>query len=103
MQAQMQSVAASNPKCCSKGAVTIRAAQRPSASSRWPSSHAALRRHRSGENLVEEMTSGAVLHLEDPGVGVEAQFSGEAFLDLSLGSRFFAEAATEQPVSWTRI
>src|SRR5690242_13711528 len=65
--------AASNPKCCSKGAVTIRAAQRPSASSRWASSHAAVRRHRSGENLVEEMTSGAVLHLEDPGVGVEAQ------------------------------
>ena len=49
------------------------------------------------------MTSGAVLHLEDPGVGVEAQFSREAFLDLSLGSRYFAEAAAEQPIRWTRI
>src|ERR671934_349973 len=99
----MQSVAASNPKCCSKGAVTIRAAQWHSPSLRWPSSHAAKSGDGSGENLVEEMTSGAVLHLEDPGVGVEAQFSREAFLDLSLGSRFFAEAAAEQPVRWTRI
>src|SRR4029077_5553146 len=52
---------------------------------------------------VEEMTSGAVLHLEDPGVGVEAQFSREAFLDLSLWSGFFAEASAEQPVRWTRV
>lgn len=57
----------------------------------------------SGENLVEEMTSGTVLNLQDPGVGIEAQFSCEAFLDLSLGSWFFAEAAGEQPIRWTRI
>ena len=57
----------------------------------------------SGENLIEEMTSGAVLYLKDPGVGVEAQFPREAFLDLSFRSRFFAEAAAEQPVRWTRI
>ena len=49
------------------------------------------------------MTPGAVLHLENPRVGVEAQFSRKALLDLGLRSGLFAEAPTEQPVRWTRI
>ena len=36
---------------------------------------------RSGEDLIEEMTPGAVLDLDDPGVGVESQFPDQAFLD----------------------
>src|SRR5262249_57154246 len=43
------------------------------------------------------------LDFEDPGVGVEAQFPREAFLDLRLRSRLLAVAPAEQPIRWMRI
>jgi hypothetical protein len=57
----------------------------------------------SGNDPIEEMTPGAVLDFEDPGVGVEAQFPREAFLDLRLRGRLLAVAAAEQPIRWMRI
>ena len=58
---------------------------------------------RSGDNPIEEMTSGAVLDFEDPGVGVEAEFPREAFLDLCLRSGLLSVAPAEQPVRWMRV
>src|SRR5262249_3209694 len=41
--------------------------------------------------------------LEDPRVRVEAEFPREAFLDLGLRSRLFAEAPAEHSVRWPRV
>src|SRR6516162_5365662 len=49
------------------------------------------------------MTPCAVLDLDDPRVGVEAQFPREAFLDLGLRSGLFAEAAAERPIRRPRV
>lgn len=58
---------------------------------------------RSGKNMIEEMTTGAVLNFENPRIGIEAQLPREAFLDLSFWGGLFAEAAAEQPVRRTRM
>src|SRR5207237_8173638 len=52
---------------------------------------------RSGDNPIEEMTSGAVLDFEDPGVGVEAEFQREAFLDLCLRRWLLSVAPADKP------
>src|SRR5262249_47633422 len=57
----------------------------------------------SGDDLIEKMTPGAVLDLEEPRVGVEAEFPREAFLDLGLGSGLFAEAPAEHSIRWPRV
>jgi hypothetical protein len=46
----------------------------PAASAAWAPAHenCALGWRRSGENLIEEMPSGAIFHFKDPGVRVEA-------------------------------
>src|SRR5258707_14001448 len=49
------------------------------------------------------MTPCAVLDLDDPRVGVEAQFPRDAFLDLGLRSGPFAEAPAERPVRRSRV
>src|SRR5262249_31889541 len=59
--------------------------------------------HGSGDDLIEKMTPGAVLDLEDPRVGVEAEFPREAFLDLGLGSGLVAEAPAEHSIRWPRV
>src|SRR5947208_15068245 len=58
---------------------------------------------RSGDDPIEEMTSGAVLDFKDPGVGVEAEFPREAFLDLCIRSGLLSVAPAEQPVRWMRV
>src|SRR5262249_62329686 len=57
----------------------------------------------SGDDLIEKMAPGTVLDLEDPRVGVEAEFPREALLDLGLRSRLFAEAPAEHSVRWPRV
>ena len=58
---------------------------------------------RSGKNMIEEMTTGAVLNFENPRIGIEAQLPREAFLDLSFRGGLFVEAAAKQPVRRTRM
>src|SRR5712691_12848849 len=47
------------------------------------------------------MAPGAVLDLDDPGVGIEAQLANEALLDLGLRRRL--QASAEEPVRGARI
>src|SRR5215470_17429963 len=47
------------------------------------------------------MASGAVLDLDDPGIGIEAQLAREALLDLGLRRRLHATA--EEPIRGARI
>src|SRR5882757_2783391 len=54
-------------------------------------------------DLIEKVAPGAILDLDDPGIGVEAQLADQAFLDLGLGHRLLAQASAEQPIGRARI
>src|SRR6185312_16100773 len=47
---------------------------------------------------AEEVTSGPILDLDDPDVGIEAQFARQSFLDLGLGRGMRRHAGAEQPL-----
>src|SRR5215475_5095418 len=64
---------------------------------------AAANADRLGHDLIEEVAPGAILDLDDPGVGIEADLAHQTFFDLGLGSRLLGQAAREQAVGGTRI
>jgi len=49
------------------------------------------------------MAAGAILDLDDPDVGIEAQLARQPFLDLCLRSRLPGDARAEQPIGRARI
>src|SRR5215510_11453640 len=49
------------------------------------------------------MSARPVLDLDDPGIGIEADFAREPFLDLRLGHGRLAEAADECTVTWMGV
>src|SRR5215467_821689 len=53
----------------------------------------------SGYNAVEEMPAGAVFHLNDPDVGIEANLARKPLLDLRLRHRRLTQAADEGTVA----
>src|SRR5262249_19185194 len=87
-------LAGSGGKCATRFGCTL---------SKWRTIGVRAGRRRSGDDLIEKMTPCAVLDLDDPRVGVEAQFPREAFLDLGLRSGLFAEAAAERPIRRSRV
>src|SRR5262245_13576378 len=72
-------------------------------SSSTTGAHAAASAKRLGDDPIEEVTPGAILHLDDPRVGIEAELAHQAFFDLRLGSGLLGQAAREKPVGGTCI
>src|SRR5215468_7066156 len=65
--------------------------------------YAAASADRLGHDLIEEVAPGAILDLDDPGVGIETELAHQAFFDLGLGSRLLGQAPREQAVGGTRV
>src|SRR5262245_60187248 len=58
---------------------------------------AAANAKRLGDDPIEEVAPGAILHLDDPRVGIEAELAHQAFFDLGLGGGLLGPAAREKP------
>src|SRR5712671_6518640 len=58
---------------------------------------------KSRDDVVQEMPARAVLDLDDPGVGIEADFTRQAVFDLEVRHRPVAERACEGAVARMRL